>query len=360
MVDLGFAPPIIRSHVNQLTETAITMTEAAYDLRVEDADWFRAVMEAGLPLIDHGLGVAGLVGVKPPTPGPIDIVEMHVASGPPDFPMRHMQAMSEFDPAKLHEETVQGNVSTMSEQTAANPWMLEVWTRHVEYAKDGLGVTAMDPDGHGLHIMAPLPEVTSLSRSTRERWEMLAAHLSAGYRLRRGLKERAVPAGEDTEGLPLGADVVIDPNSFKVEAATRAAADAAYADELRDKAVAIDRARGGLRKDDPAEALRIWEALVQGRWSIVDWFDSDERRYVLAIANPPHVSDPRGLSERETQVVTYAQLGESHTMIGYRLGLSRSTITKVLKSAMRKLGVSTQAELVARLRGTPAPTDGHG
>jgi hypothetical protein len=114
--------------MNALTETAITMTEAAYDLQVADDEWFRSVMTAGLPLIDHGLGVAGLVGVKPLTPGPIDVTEMHIASGPPDFPMRHMSAMSEFPPEQLHQETAHGNVSTMSEQTAANPWMLEAMT----------------------------------------------------------------------------------------------------------------------------------------------------------------------------------------------------------------------------------------
>ena len=340
--------------MNRLTETAITMTEASYDLQVSDADWFRSVMTAGLPLIDHGLGVAGLVGVKPPTPGPINVTEMHVASGPPDFPMRHMAAMSEFPPEQLHAETEHGNVSTMSEQTAANPWMLEVWTRHVDYAKDGLGVTAMDTDGHGLHLMAPLPEVTKLSRSTRERWQMLAAHLSAGHRLRRALRaRRESDQASAAPELPLGADAVIDPKNFRLTEAVGTASESDHAEALRDKAVAIDRARGKLRNDNPAEALEIWEALVQGRWSIVDWFDSDSRRYVLAIPNPPDVSDPRGLSEREAQVVAYAQLGESHAVIAYRLGLSRSTVTKALGSAMRKLDVSTQAELVAKLRAAP-------
>lgn len=43
-------------------------------------------------------------------------------------------------------------------------------------------------------------------------------------------------------------------------------------------------------------------------------------------------------------------------MISYRLGLSRSAVIKGVGSAMRKLGVSTQAELVARLRTAPAPS----
>ena len=69
--------------------------------------------------------------------------------------------------------------------------------------------------------------------------------------------------------------------------------------KLRDAAVVVDHARGKLRKTDPEQALETWKALVQGRWSMVDWFDSDDRHYVLAIPNSPYVSDPRGLTERE-------------------------------------------------------------
>ncbi len=57
----------------------------------------------------------------------------------------------------------------MSEQTSANPWMLDVWTRHVDYAKDGLGITAMDPDGHALHLMAPLSKAAALTSKDRGR-----------------------------------------------------------------------------------------------------------------------------------------------------------------------------------------------
>ena len=88
---------------------------------------------------------------------------------------------------------------------------------------------------------------------------------------------------------------------------------------------------------------------MRGRWSTVDWFDSDGRRFVLAIPNSPHVSDPRGLTDRERQVVAYARMGQTNKMIGYRLGLSRSRVSLLLRSAMRKLGVRTRAQLVSKL-----------
>ena len=90
--------------------------------------------------------------------------------------------------------------------------------------------------------------------------------------------------------------------------------------------------------------------IVRGRWSMVDWFDTDGRRFVLALPNAPHTADPRGLSERESQVVTYVALGQTNKMIAYRLGLSRSRVSAVLRSAMRKLNVHTRVQLVIKMR----------
>ena len=83
---------------------------------------------------------------------------------------------------------------------------------------------------------------------------------------------------------------------------------------------------------------------------MVDWFDTDGRRFVLALPNAPDVSDPRGLSEREGQVVAYAVLGQTNKMIAYRLGLSRSRVSMLLRAAMRKLDVQTRTQLVLKMR----------
>ena len=90
---------------------------------------------------------------------------------------------------------------------------------------------------------------------------------------------------------------------------------------------------------------------MHGRWSMVDWFDCDQRRYVLAIPNSPDLGDPRGLSERELQVATYAALGESGKLISYRLGVSKGTVSNALHAAMHKLGAKTQPQLAEKMRG---------
>jgi DNA-binding NarL/FixJ family response regulator len=113
------------------------------------------------------------------------------------------------------------------------------------------------------------------------------------------------------------------------------------------------RFRCMLRKADPERALETWQGLVRGRWSLLDWFDTDGRRFVIAKPNAPNIGDPRGLTEREAQVVTYAALGETGKIIGYRFGLSTSSVSSLLLSAMHKLGVSSQAQLAEKMRGFP-------
>ena len=130
-------------------------------------------------------------------------------------------------------------------------------------------------------------------------------------------------------------------------------------DALREAARSVDRARGKLRKDDPQLALETWKALVSGRWTIVDWFDTDGRRFILAISNSPEARDPRGLTEQESQVVMYVMLAETSKLIAYRLGLSQARVSALLKSAMYKLGVKSKAALVQKLSplGVPPVTD---
>jgi DNA-binding CsgD family transcriptional regulator len=198
-------------------------------------------------------------------------------------------------------------------------------------------------------IVAPLAEVTTLTEHEAQRWQMLAAHVDAGHRLRHGLADSDI-GGEPHTDLPYDAEAIFDANSFRMTDAVGQAQERTATRKLRDAAVAVDRARGKMRDTDPEKALEIWKALVRGRWSMVDWFDSDGRRFVLALPNAPQVDDPRGLTERESQVVAYAVLGQTNKMIGYRLGLSKSRVSMLLRSAMRKLGVRTRSQLVIKLR----------
>jgi DNA-binding CsgD family transcriptional regulator len=85
--------------------------------------------------------------------------------------------------------------------------------------------------------------------------------------------------------------------------------------------------------------------LIRGRWSLVDRFDSDRRRFVVAVRNDLHFPDPRGLSMRERQVAGYAGLGRSAKETAYLLGASAASVENSLRRAQAKLRLYSRAEL---------------
>ncbi len=339
--------------MGRIGSAVIDLTEAAYDLELSKEQWLPSMLKRGLPVLEQGLGVAGYAYGRPPDAEAVELLDVHVASGPKDFAERHLRALSTTDPELLRRQLRPGSATTGSEYAKDDPEQLAHYVSHVDYCKDVLFLTAVDPKGVGVAIVAPLPEVTTLSPQDAQRWQMLAAHVEAGHRLRQGITGEDV-GQENKSPLPNEADAIFDAKNFRVTEAVGEARGRTTARKLREAAIAIDRARGKMRNTDPDEALEIWKALVRGRWSIVDWFDTDGRRFVLAIPNPPEVTDPRGLSKRESQVVTAAAMGHSNKMIAYRLGLSTSRVSTVLRSAMRKMGVRTRAQLVKRMRGFQA------
>ncbi len=331
-------------------EALIGTVEATYDLKPGEDEWFPHLLEASLPLLDHGRGAGGLIAVKGPTADvPFTFESTHVADGPADLMERHIASIAALPAERTHEQTRSG-VFIMSEKTAAHPEMYETWCTFFDGAKDAIGLMAIDTNGRGVHILAPTSEIVSLSQADRNRWEMLAAHITSGVRLRTAIRSARDEHPEPSSELPHGAEAVIAPKDFGVTQAVNGAQENEALQALRQAAVRIDRARTRGREDDTLdEALSEWRALVSGRWSLVDWFDTDDRRYVLALPNPPSVPNPRGFTEQERQVTAFALLGDSHKLIAYRLGLSRSRVTHLLASAMRKLGVNSQAQLIAKM-----------
>ena len=342
--------PVVKGRMRSRHPSIIDFTEAAYDLEVGDEAWVPKLIEAGLPFLDHGLGVFALTCKRPSEPGPLQIDQLHLNAADRRFAEAIDALQERTDMALLWPITRPGPPKTLSEVTDDHdPGLFSLIMPHFDFAKDGLGINAFDPDGRGVFLISALPRVMSLSDKARERWQMIAAHFGAGYRLRRALREEAALGGPGPE-LPYGAEVVIDPTGFRVIDALGPAKSPSAREALRDAARRIDRARSSMRESDPVGALELWQALVRGRWSTVDWFDSDGRRYVVGVPNTPGHDDPRGLSERELQVVAYVFYGLTNKMIAYHLGLSTARVSGLLSSAMRKLGVQTRAQLIKRLK----------
>ncbi|MEZ4230350.1 MAG: helix-turn-helix transcriptional regulator [Polyangiaceae bacterium] len=167
------------------------------------------------------------------------------------------------------------------------------------------------------------------------RWTAVATHLAAASRLRRNISELPYP--------PDAATAVIEPGGRVID--LKHASVSSLRERLRFAVRQIDRARCTANRAQP-EALGLWQGLVEGRWSLVDHFDSDGRRLVLAMENAPEVIALKTLSVRQTQVAGQAALGLSNAEIGYALGISESSAASHLGQAARRLGVRDRLELV--------------
>ena len=328
----------------------IDVTEAAYDLQRGPEEWLPNLLEKGSALFDLGLGCTGALWAGQSAEGRPRIAQMCVEPGPPDLPLRFARAARDAGP-ELTTETLAGEefgVRTASESSARFPGLLDALERHVG-CKDVLGIWAVDSSLHGVGINTPSATRVSLSKRGRQRWERVAVHVANGDRLRRRLgctttQERPIDPTTQAEAL-------IDPKGFRVVHAAPRSECKSRREDLREAAMAVDAARSRLRGRDPDRAMELWDQVVRGRCSVVDWFDSDKRRYMVVIANDASCTDPRGLDEREYKVATLAAQGASSKRIGYELGVSRQRISALLHSAMRKLGVRTQPELVLKMSG---------
>ena len=119
---------------------------------------------------------------------------------------------------------------------------------------------------------------------------------------------------------------------------------------LRHAALRLDGAGRALRETDADRALLLWEGLVCGRLTLVDWFDANGRRFILVKLAEQEPGCTCGLTAREYEVAMAATLGESSKITAYRLGISPSRVSTLLRATMRKLGVRTKAQLVIMVR----------
>ncbi len=211
---------------------------------------------------------------------------------------------------------------------------------------DMITLNSVDAVGRGCMVGLPTKDIVRVHRSSYAEWARVSAHVATGLRLRRKLAAMQTAAESAAT-----ADAILTPGGH-VEHAQGSATSATARDALKAGARAIERARGPLRRRDPSEAVEVWRGLVAGLWSLVDHFDTDGRRYLIAHRNEATAVDPRALTERERQVMAYADLGQSNKLIAYELGLSASTVAVHLGRAREKMrGLSRESPKGGREEG---------
>jgi DNA-binding CsgD family transcriptional regulator len=187
-------------------------------------------------------------------------------------------------------------------------------------------------------FQVPLAGPRVLSRTRRQRLEMLARHLTAAHRLRRRLSERR-DVMTSTRVV-----AVLTPDGRVTHARDDGRA-LPVRQRLREAVVELERCRRAGPSDDDA-TLSSWPTVIDKRWTFVDRFEADGRRFVVAFENPPGYGS---LSRRERAVAEGAARGQSNKEIAYDLGIAEATVRVLVWRASTKLAVRTRAQLVEAL-----------
>jgi DNA-binding CsgD family transcriptional regulator len=315
----------------------IGVIEAAYDTESSEAAWLEHLISKMAPLFNEGAPLAGYF--------------FRLRNGARDI---EVSTNAATDPGTYNETNLAATHRTMRRVT---PDLRKAYVdcppldtlahavgreNAAAIAASGMlgcvnlvGLRSNSESDAGLLLCSPVAADYRLPHPKRVLWTRVAAHVGAALRLRKRVGPREA----------------IFTSSGKL---AHAEGEAVHArGELTDAARRVDRARGRVRRADPEAATELWRALVRGDWSLVDWFDHDGKRFLVAHRNT-HLSaapakDAR-LSAREWQVVGCAAMGHSNKLIAYDLGLSETSVASYLRRAAKKLGATSRVGLVRAYR----------
>jgi DNA-binding CsgD family transcriptional regulator len=318
----------------------LSVIEAAYRPTASMQEWLEAVTSAFLPAF--GLGErGGILLYDARRPDWIEPLAQHALGLEPAF-IAQLLDQPPASPQALRAGVHVYRTTTFT--TLRRTWVpfMPGIARAMDRFKvaDATFVNATDPTFCGA-LLGTISDGSSLAPRTLHLWGRIAAHVAAGLRLQQQLRALANP-----QDLVDTAEAIISPQC-RIEHATGAARAEASRMALREGLVRIEAARRA--QHDPVQAVELWTGLCAGRWSLVEHFEHDGRRFLLACRNDPRLASTRALTERERQVCTFAAMGRSNKLIAYSLGLSISSVGKHLARARRKLGGVSTLEALAGL-----------
>jgi DNA-binding NarL/FixJ family response regulator len=120
---------------------------------------------------------------------------------------------------------------------------------------------------------------------------------------------------------------------------------------LRARAICIDRLR---RAADVDGAPGAWRGMIDGRWSVVDVFEADGRRFFIARENTAEATRS-ALTAQEHQVLVLVCEGRTNKYIEYELGLPPPRVSAMVRALSDKLGATHRAELIDLVTTVRAP-----
>lgn len=330
------APPI-------LTQTAVATVEAAYSLEGDDHAWLERVVRVAAPDLDRGFGLYAATG---------RLIDGSLYPSPPLVTV-DLDSDCQRHALALHPKLPCPILDAFAPRAVVVGGLDEAWPKKLEAAKlyrDGMGqagvvdaflLFAQDGEGGAVKIVAPAPTPVTTHPRTRATWGRVALHVAAALRLR-----HRVAAGHPPEALAeLDGTLFVNEPELARDPSLRARLARAV------KASSRARADDGLRHE-PERALGLWKALLAGRYSTVDRWEADGRKFLAVYKNEPECADPRALGPSERRVAELIALGASTKEAAYALGVSSDAAQKALTQALRKLGLAARSDLTSLFAGS--------
>jgi DNA-binding CsgD family transcriptional regulator len=311
-----------------------SVVELMYQLDTPRGDWLTRVTESMRPIMDrHHMGVVGAFYTCPDA-CTWRIESTVVQDVAPRILVDYLSFLS-TPPATLLDDTVLSRRWYVCSQLRR--WSdIQLAFDNMSGAADKLTLTALEPDGNGCLFGSFQRDRTPASQALSRTLSLLGTHLTAAHRLRAHLSRSDVDE----------ATFVLDP-AGRLQGVSGRTPTAAGRARLQRVVRARDRARSRKGLQEPA-LLDDWQSFVEMGLTLIDRFERDGRRWVLAIDNRPAPVGLAQLSQREREVVRQAVLGLSNKVIAYNTGLAHSTVRVLLARAAAKLGARSRAELVAQ------------
>jgi DNA-binding CsgD family transcriptional regulator len=312
----------------------VDFLEAAYDFESADRAWVERVMESLCSVWQRGAALHGAlydardihdfrlsnVHLAGFTPEGVDCILGNAARIPPSLVSRAFRRL------------------VVAMQEAALP---EMKGMHDALAALGfentLYLNSLDPERLGMLVGIWSREKAPAPEQDLAVFRRLAHHLAAAYRCRRRLR-----TSEDVDATN-GAAAILD-TRLRVIHAEGEAKTAEERARLVRNAAARDRAH--TKHGEVKERLSRFHPLTSARWTLIDVYERNGTRYIVARENQARLQGVAKLSGREQQVLAYVAGGQSTKETAYALGISASTVRVLLARAGAKLGAKTRRDLL--------------
>ena len=324
----------------QLENTSLVdMVEASYDMSEARAPWANRVIRALMTMTSSRMGAAfHFESSYEHDVFRLKSMGSDIALGSTIEAARALAAnmsipgqMSELLLGKT-QGTTAAAVSRLGVDLASVPGFRDCWPAPIV---DSLGFVARDVNSDGFCACVGLDFIGALTPRESRLLTRLATHVGAGDRLRRAKHLRPID----------DAEAILTPNGRVLHVTEAAKNKRESLDEGRRR-----RAEAKKTTHDPEKALEVWQGLIAGRWSLVDHFDTDGKRFLLAMKNTPQIDRRADLTPRERRVCALVAMGHLDKEVAYMLGLSIASVTASLHRARTKLGVATRSELATNWR----------